>query len=279
MPSWPAVIVGAAVLGAVIGAAQPDDDSVPPDAAPATAAQEQAAASPDSSPSPVPAPSSERAGPADPPGSSRQAARWPSGVASTLPGQTDPPRIALTFDDGPDPRWTPRVLDVLARHDVTATFCLVGEQVAGREQILERIHREGHVLCNHSTTHDYGLAAGDPEQVTGEIDMATRLVAQAVPQAEVTAFRAPAGRFAPGVVDEARDLGLDSWGWSVDSLDWNTDNSDRIVTTVLDGIAPGAVVLLHDGGGDRSATVAALAEIIPVLASVGYEFVGLPDLP
>jgi len=262
VPSWPAVIVGAVVLGALVGAAQPSqDEAAQPMPEPVTQPDDQASASPEPTSSPDPSASS-----------------WPLGVTATLPGSVDPPRIALTFDDGPDPRWTPQVLDVLARYDVTATFCVVGDQVTGREPIVQRIHAEGHVVCNHSMTHDYGLASRDPERVTAEIDTVTRLVEQAAPQAAVSAFRAPGGRFAPGLVDEARDLGLHSWAWSVDSADWATDDSDEIVAAVLDDVAPGAVVLLHDGGGNRSATVAALGEIIPVLASVGYEFVGLPDL-
>jgi peptidoglycan/xylan/chitin deacetylase (PgdA/CDA1 family) len=245
------VLVGAVIVGALLGAAQNGDDGSRPEAGSVSTQQ----------------PSDQSSG--------------GTAVRSTLPEQPDSaaPRIALTFDDGPHPRWTPQVLDVLARHDATATFCVVGEQVAGREQLIERIQAEGHVLCNHTAGHDYALPARDPQQVQAEIEGVNALLRAVVPDASVTAFRAPGGRFSPEVVAAADSLGLDSWLWSVDSQDWRTDDPDEIVARVLDRVAPDAVVLLHDGGGARSATVAALEEIVPVLSSVGYEFVGLPDIP
>lgn len=256
MPTWPSVIVTAAAIGVVLGAAQQDE--------PITGVAGSETDQPRESADVDPARPSE--------------ARWPVGVYESLPAATAF-QIALTFDDGPDPRWTPQVLDVLARHDAVATFCVIGEQVAGNEDLVRRVISEGHALCNHSMTHDYGLAAEDAETVSGEIATVTGLLEQAAPQVDVTAFRAPGGRFGPVVVDQARAQGLDSWAWSVDARDWDGRGADSIVTTVLDGVAPGAVVLLHDGGGDRSATVAAIDEVLPVLASVGYSFVTLPDMP
>lgn len=256
MPSWPSVILTAVAIGVVLGAAQ--DDQPTEVSAGAQADQPRESANPD---------------PGQPPDT-----RWPVGVHSSLP-PTTAFQVAFTFDDGPDPRWTPQVLDVLARHDAVATFCVIGEQVPDNEHLLRRIVNEGHALCNHSMTHDYGLAAEDANTVSGEIVAVTRLLEQAAPQVDVAAFRAPGGRFGPVVVDQARAQGLDPWAWSVDSHDWDGRDADSIVTAVLDGVAPGAVVLLHDGGGDRSATVAALDEVLPVLSSVGYAFVTLPDMP
>lgn len=250
MPSWSSVIVGAVVVGALVGAAQQDGVPEEPPVAEQPVAEQ-----------PV----------SEPPVSEVDQVR------AMLPpdGST---RIALTFDDGPDPQWTPQVLDVLARHEALATFCVVGDQVAGREQLLRRIQAEGHALCNHTTSHDYGLPVRDPAQIRAQIAGTTEIIAAAAPEAAVSAFRAPGGRFDPAVVAQAQELGLDSWSWSVDSRDWDTTDSNAIVTRVLDGIGPDAVVLLHDGGGNRAATVAALDELLPVLASVGYEFVTLPDV-
>lgn len=263
MPSWPSVVVGAIAVGALLGAAQKDagDDTPDPPEAPvvADAPGEQPLEQPLPSPTSV------------------QPPRWPQSVRVTLPPQGTA-RIALTFDDGPSSQWTPQVLDVLARNDVVATFCVVGDQVSGNEQVLRRIHAEGHVLCNHTMSHDYGLPTRQAERIRSEISATADLITAVVPDAELFAFRAPGGRFDPDVVQTAAALGLDSWAWSIDPQDWNTTDSDSIVTATLDRVAPDAVVLLHDGGGDRSATVAALEEIIPVLRSVGYEFVGLPDL-
>ena len=258
MPSWPTVVVGAVVVGGLLGAAQNSDIDL-------TTAPEEPAESPAASPeSTLP---DEPASPSD----------WPAGVRATLPPEAVP-QVALTFDDGPDPVWTPKVLDVLARHDAVATFCVVGERVTGHERLVRRIHAEGHTLCNHTSSHDYGLPARPASQVRDEIASAQAQLDAAVPDARVVAFRAPGGRFSPDVVSTADALGLDSWAWSIDPQDWRTRNRDAIVASVLDAVAPGAVVLLHDSGGDRSATVAALDEFLPVLTSAGYELVGLPDL-
>jgi peptidoglycan/xylan/chitin deacetylase (PgdA/CDA1 family) len=254
VPSWPAVIVGAVVVGAVLGAAQNGDVDLPV-AAPAEAGESETATTEGDEPLPSPSP--------------------PPRVRVTLPPQPAP-RVALTFDDGPHPQWTPQVLDVLARHDALATFCVVGEQIPGNEDVLRRIHAEGHRLCNHTASHDYGLPARPPGEIRDEIASVNNQISKVVPEAEVVVFRAPGGRFTSDVVDAAADLGMTSWGWSIDPMDWRTSETSVIVTSVLDAVAPDAVILLHDGGGDRSATIAAVAELVPVLASVGYEFVTLP---
>lgn len=259
MPSWPAVVVGAVVVGGLLGAVQNGDIDAPP---PADDGVESSSASPEP----------ETAG--DAAGTSSD---WPDDVRATLP--SDPvPRVALTFDDGPDPVWTPKVLDVLARHDAVATFCVVGERMSGNETLLRRIHEEGHTLCNHTASHDYGLPARPPDQVRDEIASVQAQLAAAVPDARVAAFRAPGGRFSATVVSSADALGLDAWAWSIDTQDWRTADRDAIVASVLDHVAPGSVVLLHDSGGDRSATVAALDEMLPVLTAAGYQLVGLPEL-
>jgi peptidoglycan/xylan/chitin deacetylase (PgdA/CDA1 family) len=195
-------------------------------------------------------------------------------VRRTLP-PADTPTVALTFDDGPHPVWTPAVLDVLARYDVTATFCVVGNQVPGREALLARVVAEGHVLCNHTESHDYGLPVRPEQQIRADLQAASARIEAA--GADVSIFRAPGGRFEPSVLAAARAEALTPWGWSVDPFDWRTTDPQAIVSGVVEAVEPGSVVLMHDGGGDRSATVAALATIIPLLQSVGYTFVGLPQ--
>lgn len=284
--SWPTVIVGAALLGGVLGAVQPDataplpqPTAEPADAAPVPVPTQASTPSPPPSPSPVDTPPADPPAdaPADPPADPQPAGDegGDDAVRTRLP-EAPTAQVALTFDDGPHPQWTPLVLDELARHGVPATFCLVGEQVEGREDLVRRIHAEGHRLCNHTESHDYGLPARDPSEITAQVEGMTSRLRGIVPDARVTAFRAPGGRFAPAVVDVAEAQGLDPWGWSVDPRDWGSTDPEQIVRDVLDGVGPGAVVLLHDGGGDRSATVRALAELVPLLQSVGYEFVTLP---
>lgn len=280
-PSWPAVLLGAAIVGALLGAVQQPDPTTPaPDvsAAPSPSPTTDAG---QSEPTDVTTPAADAPTPTADAGSGAltepaEVEAWPAAVATTLP--TGGLQVALTFDDGPHPRWTPAVLDELARHDVTATFCLVGTQIAGNEAVVRRIVADGHVLCNHTVSHDYGLPVRPPERIRDEIAGLTEQLARIVPEADVEVFRAPGGRFSDSVITAADAEGLTPWGWSIDPRDWQVhgDAADTIVTTVLDEMEPGAVVLLHDGGGDRGATVAALAELVPLLQSVGYEFVGLP---
>lgn len=259
-PSWPAVIIGAALVGALLGVVQPP-------ASESDALSQQ-------TPTPTPA--------ATPPAAAPRHAEaetedepWPDTVRTRV-ASPESSVVALTFDDGPHPEWTPAVLDELARHGATATFCVVGDQIPGNEAIVRRIAAEGHVLCNHTQSHDYGLPVRDAGRIDAEIAEVTATLSRLAPDAQVSAFRAPGGRFADVVVAAADDQGLTSWAWSVDPRDWQADDPDAVVAALLDQVEPGSVVLLHDGGGDRAATVAALADVIPVLQSVGYEFVGLP---
>jgi hypothetical protein len=245
--SWPSVILGAALLGGVLGAVQPDAAAPRPEP---TAAPAEAAAAPapsPSTPSPPPSPSPRPDPPVDP----------PTGPAAD-------PQPA-----GPGPQAS----DDRVRTRLPAA---PSAQVAGSEDLVRRIHAEGHRLCNHTESHDYALPAREPAEITAQIEAATSRFREIVPDAEVTAFRAPGGRFSPAVVDVAAAQGLDAWGWSIDPRDWSSTDPEQIVSDVLDSVEPGAVVLLHDGGGDRSATVRALTELIPLLQSVGYEFVTLP---
>ena len=174
--------------------------------------------------------------------------------------------LALTFDDGPDPRWTPAVLDLLRRHRMRATFCVVGEHVATHPELVRRIADEGHALCDHTWTHDEALASRPTAIVRAELRRTYDAVVAATGGRAPLYFRAPAGRWSPRVVAEARRLGLRPLGWSVDPADWRGPPPAAIASQVLQGATHGAIVLLHDGYGHRAATVAALDTILPALA-------------
>jgi len=180
--------------------------------------------------------------------------------------------VALTFDDGPDPRWTPAVLDLLRRYRVTATFCVVGVHVAAHPELVRRIAAEGHGLCDHTWTHDDALASRSSTAVRAELRRTYDAVAAATGGRVPLYFRAPAGRWSPRVLAEARRLGLRPLGWSVDPADWRRPPPAVIASRVLQGAAPGAIVLLHDGYGNRAATVSALATILPALAGRRLSF-------
>lgn len=186
----------------------------------------------------------------------------------------DPPgdrTVVLTFDDGPDPRWTSQVLDVLRRHGAVATFCVVTGKIRGNGDLVRDVVAAGMRLCNHTRTHDEGLPGGSARHRTDEIDGARADLA-AVTDAPVPYFRAPAGRWSPSVVNLSAAHGMQPLGWSVDPGDWRRPGVGAIVATVQEQVHPGAVVLMHDGGGHREQTVAALEILLPWLADHGYRF-------
>ncbi|MDM4721933.1 polysaccharide deacetylase family protein [Micromonospora sp. WMMA1363] len=182
--------------------------------------------------------------------------------------------VALTFDDGPSPVWTPKVLDRLGAAGVTATFCVVGAQVRRHPDLVRRIVREGHQLCNHSWQHDIDLGRRPVAEIRADLLRTQRAIRAAVPDAQVPFYRQPGGRWTPEVVRVARGLGMRSLHWSVDPRDWGKPPAETISKRVHTAARPGAVVLLHDGGGDRSATLAACPGLIADLKT-RYGVVGL----
>ncbi len=182
--------------------------------------------------------------------------------------------VCLTFDDGPHPVHTPRLLDVLAAHDVRAVFFLQGDQAAGHHDLVRRITAAGHAFGNHGMHHDdmSGWAAG---RIASDLLQTTAVIRQAVPHAQVPWFRAPYGAWGqtPTV---ATALGMRPMGWRLAVTDWEPPGTGELVRRLTEGVSPGAVVLLHDGGGDRSQTVDAVDRVIPALRAQGWRF-ALPD--
>ena len=179
--------------------------------------------------------------------------------------------VSLTFDDGPGP-YTGQVLDILAAKKVPATFCQIGEQVADYPAIERRIVALGGVLCDHSWDHDEHLSERSAADIDREMDR-TRSVIASVSGVTPVYYRAPGADFGDPVKRAAARNHLPLLGWAVDTRDWTRPGVEAIVASVLDGVTPGAIVLLHDGGGDRSETVAALPRIIDGLRARGYTFI------
>lgn len=206
-------------------------------------------------------------------------ARWmpaPGSIARTLPAI--PGRSAnlatLTFDDGPDPRWTPQVLDTLARHGVRATFFVVGNQARRHPDLVRRILAEGHRLAVHTVTHPNLLTLGAEAQ-RREIAGSVAIVDDIVGTGQVRCFRPPYGNRNATTDRIAADLGLATIMWSRDGRDWASPGVDHIVNANLDTRYDGgrAILLLHDGGTQRSQTVAALPRLIEELRARNYDFV------
>ncbi len=192
-----------------------------------------------------------------------------------VPAQAAPAKVVyLTFDDGPSPRYTPQVLSVLSRFGVRATFFEIGQNVAANPAVTRRVHDQGHSVQNHSWSHpdlrSLSKSAFDA-QVTAT-DARIRAQTGTTPRC----LRPPYGGVNPAVRSGAARLGKSVQLWSVDPQDWARPGRAAIERRVLDRVTPGSVVLLHDGGGDRSQTVAALPGILSTLKARGYTFALLP---
>lgn len=186
--------------------------------------------------------------------------------------------VALTFDDGPGPA-TPQVLDVLQRAGVRATFFVVGQDAAANPEMLQRIVAGGHVLGDHTWSHRMPSASAGwkRSRLTGEIEHTRRAILDAT-GLEPCLFRPPGG-IVKGAKTVAHAAGLSMVLWSVDTRDWAPSKDRRKFSTIIRKRAAlglteeHPVILLHDGGGNREATVAALPEIINDYRAQGYRFV------
>jgi len=183
---------------------------------------------------------------------------------------------ALTFDDGPNPGETEQLLDLLAVNGIHATFCVIGQniQATGGAEILQRIVAEGHTLCNHSTSYA-DMGSWTPEQIEADLKANLAIIRGALgdPDYPVPYFRAPNGSWG-ATPQVAVDLGMQPLGLGNLIFDW--DGNDQSVETLSanlrTAITPGSVVLGHDGGGDRSGTVAAYEAVLPELLADGWTF-------
>ncbi|ARP67358.1 MULTISPECIES: chitooligosaccharide deacetylase NodB [Mesorhizobium] len=189
--------------------------------------------------------------------------------------------VYLTFDDGPDPVWTPEVLDVLAQHRTPATFFLIGDAAVDRPELVRRIIADGHEVANHTMTHR-DLSRCEPGEVEREIVEANSAIRMACPQAALRYFRAPYGSWTEEALKVSASTGLAPLHWSVDPRDWSRPGADLIVDAVLAGVRPGAIVLLHDGcdcsrRNPRDQTVMALSRLIPALHDRGFTVRPLPQ--
>jgi peptidoglycan/xylan/chitin deacetylase (PgdA/CDA1 family) len=184
--------------------------------------------------------------------------------------------IALTFDDGPDPTWTPQVLHLLAQYHATATFCLIGVNVRARPELVRDIAAGGNALCDHTMHHDENLPSRTAAVIRSEIDEDRQAILAAAPGASIRYFRAPAGNFSkPGahvsIQAIAASMGMQPLAWSIDTRDWTEPGTQAIVHAVQRADRHD-VILMHDGGGNRAQTLAALRVLLPWLIAHGYHF-------
>ncbi len=196
------------------------------------------------------------------------------GPAGTGPGgsrlTTGSAGVALTFDDGPDPIGTPRLLALLRQQHVKATFCMIGTRVRAYPALVRQIAADGHTLCNHSWKHLLDLGKRSPDAIRSDLVATMNAIHSAAPGVPVQYFRAPGGNFTVPMVKIAAELGMSSLYWQVDPWDWNTavygtgaSMINHIIATVEENTRPGSIVLSHDLS--RADTTTAYQTLLPWL--------------
>ncbi|HEY9673632.1 MAG TPA: polysaccharide deacetylase family protein [Waterburya sp.] len=185
--------------------------------------------------------------------------------------------IALTFDDGPWLSATPQVLDILKEKDIKATFFLIGQNLIHLPKIGQRVIAEGHAIGNHTWHHWHRPM--DEFTAMREIEDTASLIT-ATTGVKTHLFRPPNGFLYNGLADYALKQKYVVVAWSIDSGDWHKHglSAEGLVKRVVGKARPGAIILMHDGGGDRSKTVQALPQIIDQLTQHGYHFVTIPEM-
>ncbi|MEH2148868.1 polysaccharide deacetylase family protein [Nostoc sp.] len=185
--------------------------------------------------------------------------------------------IALTFDDGPGPKNTAQILEILKKNEIKATFFMVGEMVKYFPQVAKQVAADGHVIGNHTWHHWYRHM--DLATAASEIDRTAEIIYKTTGE-KTTLFRPPGGFLNNGLAEYAKNEKYAVMMWSEESGDAQrrSPQAPGLVKNVLKYAKPGAIVLMHDGGGNRSKSVKALPEMIAGLKAQGYRFVTIPQL-
>ncbi|MCR1997829.1 polysaccharide deacetylase family protein [Bacteroides acidifaciens] len=182
--------------------------------------------------------------------------------------------IVLTFDDGPDPIQTPKVLKVLKEHQATACFFCIGHKIEGNEKLLQQMVAEGHLIGNHSFTHSglfplYRLSRMKKDLQTCQSEL------ERVTSQPVTLFRPPFGVTNPTIAKAVRQLGYTSIGWNIRTLDTQQPSPEKVLDRIRKGLKPGSIILLHDRMPNSGQLV---KQILDLLKKQGYTIVRLDEL-
>lgn len=186
--------------------------------------------------------------------------------------------IALSFDDGPNPKYTPEVLDLLKQYNAKATFFVLGSRVEKYPKLARREFEEGHELANHTYSH-CNMVRVTSAKLQEEMTKANDAI-YSVTGKKPALFRPPTGYYNETIVNTARDAGfiVIMWSWHQDTRDWSNPGTQKIINQVLNNARHGDIVLFHDHGGRRRQTIEALKEILPELQQRGYKFVTISEL-
>ena len=191
--------------------------------------------------------------------------------------------ICLTFDDGPWPESTKAILDTLEEYGAKATFFTIGNQISEVSDQVKRAHDMGCLVCTHTWDHAAGAGEGvnltymSSQEQIDEVQKGYQAIKEAIGEEPPKIMRAPGGNFYGSIIDTLWPYVDAEIGWDVDTEDWRQPGSDAIAEMIL-SVQPGQVILMHDGGGDRSQTVEALREALPQLVEQGYKFVTVQEM-
>lgn len=257
------VVVATLTTGFVLGRNSDDQPSAASEPSPSSEGQP-------TTPEPPPAE------PVPPPEPIEADSSW-DGPAGTMK-HTGDDSVALTFDDGPDPSWTPKVLNMLADFGVQATFCVVGKEAKAYPQLIRDIVEAGHTLCNHSWNHEFDLGKQPVKKIRDNLERTNQAIRDAVPHAAIDYYRQPGGQWTKRVVNVSLEQGMVPVHWTVDPSDWDKSvKAGHIEKEVCGATKAGSIVLMHDGGGDRARTFSALKPILSDLTA-RFELAALPPL-
>ncbi|WP_285471517.1 polysaccharide deacetylase family protein [Actinoplanes sp. NBRC 101535] len=261
----------ATTIGPQTAASSQAASSTPPEGIPSTAPSARAA------PSALPGDSAGTPGdPSTAPGADRTESTTAPGGKHVKTGPagsrlvTGTKGVALTFDDGPDPDYTPALLKILKKENVKATFCLVGSNAKQFPDLVRAIVADGHALCNHTWNHDLRIGKKSAAKIKADLERTNAAIRAAVPGVAIPTFRAPGGNFTPKLVKGAKQLGMSSIYWKVDPRDWDHSHGEshgahtaKIISYVKKRTRDGAIVLSHDYA--QPDTIKAYRTLIPWL--------------
>ena len=191
--------------------------------------------------------------------------------------------VALTFDDGPWHEYTAQILDILRENDAKATFFTVGNRVAGLADVVKRAYDEGNQICTHTWDHAAGSGQGvnlgymSAEEQLAEVLNGYNAIQEATGHEASHVIRVPGGNFSEETASILVGVVTAEIGWNVDTNDWQKPGANVVFDRIMQ-VEPGNIVLMHDGGGDRSQTVEALRNALPKLREAGYRFITMNEL-
>jgi Polysaccharide deacetylase. len=198
-----------------------------------------------------------------------------------ISGSHEEKKVALTFDDGPDEKTTPAIMEILNEFGIKATFFVTGQNAQKYPNVIQSLYNSGHQIANHSWSHARPLSL-DTDELLREINDTNKTLHDILgtPAVNLRYFRPPYGLLTSEQLKVLKNLEYIAVCWSIDSMDWYTSSSEEIEKCVVDSVHPGAIVLLHSAGGEngRVNTIKALPEIITELSRQGYEFVTVDEL-